>query len=92
MEFSSPKTLKCKILHCLVQAGEYLLSAWSEDAHTARAETHVMCKPSKTSPLHCRSDMSGLTDWRAGQLGRLVIIRKDRYATCNGQGCKAWQA
>ena len=55
-----------------------MLSAWSKDARTARAETKVTCKPGKTSPLHCRSDMSGLTDWRAGQPGSLIIVRKDR--------------
>ncbi len=39
----------------------------------------MLCKPGKTSPLHCRSDMSGLTDWRAGQPGKLTIVRKDRW-------------
>ncbi len=63
----------------LLQAGEYLLSAWSKDASTSRAEAKVTCKPGKTSPLHCRSDMSGLTNWRAGQPGKLSIIRKDRW-------------
>jgi len=61
-----------------LQAGEYVLAAWTKDEDTGRAEAKVLCKPGKTSPLHCRSDMSMLTDWRAGQLGRLTIIRKDR--------------
>ena len=63
----------------LLQAGEYLLSAWSKDASTSCAETQVTCKPGKTSPLHCRSDMSALTNWQAGQAGKLSIIRKDRW-------------
>lgn len=64
----------------LVQVGEYKLAAWTQGADSARAETGVLCKPGKTSPLHCRSEMSGMTGWRAGQLGRLAIIRKDRCA------------
>ena len=63
----------------MLQAGEYLLTAWSDDVHTARAEVRVLCKPGKTSPLHCRSDMSGLANWRAGQPGKLIIVRKDRW-------------
>lgn len=52
----------------------------------------MTCKPGKTSPLHCRSDMSGLTNWRAGQPGKLSIIRKDRWGHISFLAIHALQA
>ena len=60
------------------QAGEYALTAWTEGAESARAEMEVVCKPGKASPLHCRSDMSGISNWRAGQPGKLTLSLKDK--------------
>jgi hypothetical protein len=63
------------------QAGNYTLKAALKGAVAMPAECQVACRAGPTSALHSQTELGGLSEWRAGQVGRLVITRMDRSAT-----------
>lgn len=68
----------CFCTAIIAQAGEYRLRAALKGGKAAPAECQVACRAGPTSALHSRSDMTGFSDWRAGEPRKLLISRRDR--------------